>query len=60
MDDKILLSFTETAKALSVCRGTIYNLVKSGALKRVSVGTAPRIPVDSLRSYLASLDAAAN
>ena len=60
MDSKLLLSITETANTLSVSRGTIYNLLQAGALRRVKIGAAARITMDSVQGYVASLEFRAN
>lgn len=56
MDEKLLLNSNEAAAALSVSRGTIDNLVRAGALIRVKIGKASRIPRYSLEAYVASLE----
>ncbi|MHB8342262.1 MAG: helix-turn-helix domain-containing protein [Mycobacteriales bacterium] len=55
MDLRLLLTPTEAAAALAVSRSTIYELLASGALHSVHIGTARRIPVSALQDYLAGL-----
>lgn len=57
MGNKLLLKTPEAAATLGVSRGTIDNLVRAGALTRVKIGKASRIPVHSLETYVASLEA---
>lgn len=52
MDNKLLLSITEAANILSVSRGTIYNLLETGALKRVHIGKSARVTVGSVRALV--------
>lgn len=60
MDSKILLSINEAAAKLSVSRTTINVLARTGLLKRVKIGKAARIPLHSVESYAASLEACTN
>jgi len=60
MGNKLLLSINDAAEVLSVSRGTVYNLLEAGAIKRVKIGSAARITMDSLKSYIASLENIAN
>ncbi|MHB8340754.1 MAG: helix-turn-helix domain-containing protein [Mycobacteriales bacterium] len=55
MDLRLLLTPTEAAAALAVSRSTIYELLASGALASVHIGTARRIPVAALQDYLTGL-----
>ncbi|MHB8342037.1 MAG: helix-turn-helix domain-containing protein [Mycobacteriales bacterium] len=57
MDLRLLLTPTEAAAALAVSRSTLYELLASGALHSVHIGTARRIPVAALEDYLAGLTA---
>lgn len=46
----------KTAAELSArCRQTIYRDIKKGLLEQVLIGGSVRIPVGSLRSYLAGM-----
>jgi excisionase family DNA binding protein len=54
-DDEIValsVSPAEAATMLSVSRGTIYNLLNSGELRRVRIGRACRIRVSDLVDLL--------
>jgi excisionase family DNA binding protein len=42
----------EVAEALSVCTATVYAMLQRGELARVWVGTAIRVPVESLEAFL--------
>lgn len=43
---------TEATKILKVCRVTIYNLIKSGAISAQRAGKQYRIPPDELKKDL--------
>lgn len=55
--DKLLLTPEEAAHTLGIGRSKVYELMRGGALGSVRIGSCRRIPVDSLRSYIASLTA---
>jgi excisionase family DNA binding protein len=56
---KLAYSVEEAAKALSVGRTTIFDLLKSGALRRVKIGAKTVIPRSSLVSLLGEAQDAA-
>lgn len=51
--DKLMLTTEETAEALGVCRTTAYRLIVSKRLPAVRVGGLWRVPVESLRRWIA-------
>ena len=55
LPDKLLLSSTEAAKALSVCPRTLWSLTKPrGPIPVVRIGTRTLYPVDGLRVWIAN------
>jgi excisionase family DNA binding protein len=53
--DKLLLTPTEAAQALGIGRSKIYELLQTGELRSVRIGTCRRIPTDALEQFLAGL-----
>ena len=47
--DRLLLTIEETARKLSMGRTKIYDLLRSGVLDSVHIGSARRITADSVR-----------
>jgi len=59
LDGKLLLTYSEAAKALGLGRTTIYRLVKAGRLKGVHpTPRSARITRESLEAFLRSLEEA--
>jgi len=56
--DKLLLTPTEAAETLGVGRSTLYQLLASGRLRSVRIGTCRRISRDAIHEFLAGLPAA--
>lgn len=57
LDGKLLLTYSEAAKALGLGRTTIYRLVKAGRLKVVHpTPRSARITRESLEAFLRSLE----
>jgi excisionase family DNA binding protein len=54
MDDKISLTISEAAKAIGVSRSKIFLLLKSGDVRAVKLGRRTLIPIDNLKSFIAS------
>ena len=54
-----LLRVDEAAALLKVSRWTLYRLIKERQLVTVKVGASRRVPVESVRAYVASLIEAA-
>ena len=55
MSDPILLTPTEAARALGIGRSKLYELLQTGALESVHIGTSRRIPTDALSDLVARL-----
>jgi excisionase family DNA binding protein len=53
--DKKFLKVAEVAIALGLGRSKVYELMYSGALESVKIGTCRRIPVDGLQRYIDGL-----
>ena len=53
MTDPILLIPTEAARALGIGRSKLYELLQTGDLESVHIGTCRRIPTDSLTALVA-------
>jgi excisionase family DNA binding protein len=50
--DKLLLRPTEAAEVMGVSRAKAYELIASGVLPSVLVGSSRRVPVDALRAWI--------
>ena len=55
MSDPILLTPTEAAHALGIGRSKLYELLQTGVLESVHIGTCRRIPTDALSDLVARL-----
>lgn len=55
--DKVLLTPTEAAAALGVGRTKLYELLKTGALASVCIGSCRRIPTVAVDAFVADLAA---
>ncbi len=51
----LLLTPEQTASALSICRTKVYELLRTGQLKSVQIGSSRRIPVSALDDYVEGL-----
>jgi excisionase family DNA binding protein len=51
--DRLLLRPVEAAEAIGVGRSKVYELLASGELPSVRVGSSVRVPVDALRAWIA-------
>jgi excisionase family DNA binding protein len=51
--DKLLLRPVEAAEAIGISRSKIYELLASGVLPSVRIGTSVRVPVEALRAWIA-------
>jgi excisionase family DNA binding protein len=49
---QLLYTIEEAHTALSVSRSTLYRLIDAGALPVIYLGTAPRVSVKALESYI--------
>lgn len=54
--EKLLVSITDAAKALSVGRTSIYELIRSGQLQTRKMGRRNLITAQSLRRLVGELD----
>ncbi|GAB3815035.1 helix-turn-helix domain-containing protein [Kribbella italica] len=54
-DDSRLLKVEEAAEHLNVSRWTVYRLIKERELTSVKVRNGRRVPMESIRSYVAGL-----
>jgi excisionase family DNA binding protein len=50
--DRLLLRPMEAAEAIGCGRSKIYELLASGELPRVYLGSSVRVPVDALRAWI--------
>ncbi len=53
--DKLLLTPTEAAAVLGIGRSKVYELLQSGQLHSVRIGTCRRIPAEALTALIATL-----
>ena len=53
--DKLLLTPLEAAKTLGIGRSKLYQLLASGDLASVYIGSCRRVPLDALRAYVDQL-----
>jgi excisionase family DNA binding protein len=50
--DRLLLRPLEAAEAIGIGRSKVYELLASGELPSVRVGSSVRVPVDALREWV--------
>ena len=50
--DKLLLRPVEAAEAIGIGRSKIYELLASGELPSIRIGSSVRVPVDALRAWI--------
>ena len=53
--DKLLYTVPEVMAATGLSRSTVYDLIRSGALRSVKVGRCRRVATDDLRSFIEQL-----
>lgn len=53
-DSLRLMTVVEAADYLAMSRGSVYNLMRSGAISSVHIGRARRIPYAELRRFVRS------
>ena len=53
--DKLLYTVPEVMAATGLSRSTLYDLIRSGALRSVKVGRCRRVSTDDLRSFIEQL-----
>ena len=51
--DRLLYRPVETAEAIGVSRSRVYELIAKGDIPSIKVGGVTRVPVDSLRDWVA-------
>ncbi|MEU4891926.1 helix-turn-helix domain-containing protein [Streptomyces sp. NPDC044780] len=47
-----LLKVPEVMAALRLSRFKVYDLIRSGELRSITIGRARRVPVDALRAFI--------
>ncbi len=57
--EKLLATISEAGQACGLGRSSIYELIRDGKLKSVKSGKRRLVVVESIKSYVASLQAAA-
>jgi excisionase family DNA binding protein len=57
---KLALSALEVAEALGICKTKAYDLINTGEIPSVSIGSKRLVPVDLLRKYLRQQDISSN
>jgi excisionase family DNA binding protein len=55
--DKLLLKPEEAAELLSIGRSKVYEMIGTGELASVRIGTSRRIPADALAEFVRQLRA---
>jgi excisionase family DNA binding protein len=58
MNEALLLTPVEAARALGISRSSLYELLRTRALRSVLIGRSRRIPGTALTDFIASLEAA--
>jgi excisionase family DNA binding protein len=53
-EDLRLMTVVEAAEYLAVSRGSVYNLMRSGAITSLHIGRARRIPFAELHRFVRS------
>jgi excisionase family DNA binding protein len=51
--EPLLLRVEEVARALAIGRSKVYELIASGQLPSITIGSARRIPTEALRKWIA-------
>lgn len=51
--DRLLLRPIEAAEAIGIGRSKVYELLASGELPSIRIGSSVRVPVDALRDWIA-------
>ena len=58
--EPLLLRVEEVARALAICRSKVYQLIASGDLPSMTIGSARRVPTQALQKWIAEhVDASA-
>ncbi len=58
--DKLLLTPIEAATALGIGRSKLHELLQTGQLPSVRIGTCRRVPAEALHKFLLNLRATAS
>ena len=53
MTDPLLLRVEEVAQTLSLGRSKVYELIASGELPSITIGSARRVPTEALQKWIA-------
>jgi len=51
--EKLLLRPVEAAEAIGIGRSKMYELLGSGAIPSIRIGSSVRVPVEALREWIA-------
>jgi excisionase family DNA binding protein len=52
MSERLLLRPAEAAEAIGVSRARAYELIATGVIPSIKIGTSIRVPVDALRNWI--------
>ena len=55
LSGRLLLTPADAARALSISRTRVYELMASGRLRSVKIGRSRRIPVDALGAFVSEV-----
>jgi excisionase family DNA binding protein len=50
--EKLTVRIATAVQMTGICRSKVYELIKSGDIEVIKVGSATLIPVDSIRAFL--------
>jgi excisionase family DNA binding protein len=53
LSERLLLRPIEAADAIGVGRSKVYELIASGALPSIRIGSSVRVPVEGLKAWIA-------
>ena len=56
MNEALLLTPVQAARALGIGRSSLYELLRTGALRSVHIGRSRRIPDKALHDFIAALE----
>jgi excisionase family DNA binding protein len=57
---RLLLTVEEAADRIGICRSSMFNLIRQGAVKSVKVGRLRRITPAALEDFIQKLDSSAD
>jgi excisionase family DNA binding protein len=52
--DRLLLRPAEVAETLGICRTKAYELISTGVIPSIRLGSSVRVPTDLLRAWIAA------